>query len=149
MTDTLLAKASHIASILTPFIAIAAVVIALVQIEAGETTQRKASARDAFKEYLKLAIERPEFADARLGKLAQTENGRSSYSWFVSYFLFSAEQVYESFPDDPEWRAALSNQICYHTDYLKGAEYQKTLRAQYEPSFAIFVDTSLHTCAFR
>jgi hypothetical protein len=145
MTDTALSRIAHKAAIATAVIAFLGLGIAVWQIEVGKRVQREASARDAFKEYLKLAIERPEFADARLGKAAQNENGRSGYGWFVSYFLFSAEQIHDSFPDDPEWSAALGSQICYHAAYLKGAEYQ-TMKAHYAPSFAKFIDESLRQC---
>ncbi len=91
-------------------------------------------------------MEKLDFADARLGKVAKSENERSRYSWFVSYFLFSAEQIYTSFPDDPEWSAALSDQVCYHRAYLQGYEYQRTLKAHYAQPFYEFVEKSLSHC---
>ncbi len=148
MTDTTLSKAASLANIATAVIAVIALCIAVWQIRVGQQTQREASARDAFKEYLKLAMENPEFADVRLAKVSKSETGRSGYKWFVSYFLFSAEQIHQSFPDDPEWAAALSNQVCYHRVYLQDSEYQKTLKTHYAPSFAAFVDQSLGRCPY-
>jgi hypothetical protein len=146
MTDTTFSKAASLATIATAVIAVAALCIAVWQIRVGQQTQREASARDAFKEYLKLAMEKPELAEPSLGTVSDSGVESSRYSWFVSYFLFSAEQIHLSFPNDSEWSAALSNQICYHREYLKGSEYQKTLKTHYARSFVAFVDQSISHC---
>ncbi|WGZ95999.1 MAG: hypothetical protein QJT81_08475 [Candidatus Thiothrix putei] len=58
-----------------------ALIIAVWQIRAAENIQREASAREAFKEYLKLAIDKPDFAVENLslakGKKSMTGNVRS------------------------------------------------------------------------
>ena len=146
MPDTISSKVASAATVIAAATAVAALFIALHQIDVARQIQREASARDAFKEYLKLAMDKPEFADASLGKISKSANSRSGYTWFVSYFLFSAEQIYQSFPNDSEWSAALSHQVCYHKTYLQSNEYQKKLKTHYSQSFAEFVDQSLKGC---
>ena len=91
---------SHISTIATALVAVLALVIAVWQIKAAENIQREASAREAFKEYLKLAIDKPDFANAQPG---DNKGAKSGYEWFVTYFLYSAEQIYTAYPDDPQW----------------------------------------------
>jgi hypothetical protein len=146
MTTSKTERLAQWSAIATAIIATLGLGIAMWQIQAAEKSQREASAREAFKEYLKLAIDKPEFADARLEVVSKTESGKSSYAWFVSYFMYSAEQIFQSFPNDPEWNRALSDQVCYHKVYLTGAEYQTTLRMTYAPDFATFVDAFLKGC---
>ncbi len=141
---TRLEKAGQLSSIGTAFLAVVGLWVAVLQIRASEQTQREASARDSYKEYLKLAMEKPEFAEARLGK--STTSTKASYAWFVEYFLYSAEQIYQSFPNDKEWNFALSEQICYHRAYLKSPEYIQIRKSQYAPEFSAFIDKALDTC---
>ncbi|WP_309713483.1 hypothetical protein [Armatimonas sp.] len=109
---TRLERAAHLSAIGTAFLAAIGLWVAVLQIRASEQTQREASARDAYKEYLKLAMEKPEFAEARQGKAMVSPAVKASYAWFVEYFLYSAEQIHTSFPNDREWESALSEQIC-------------------------------------
>ena len=98
MTTSKTERLAQWSAIATAIIATLGLGIAMWQIQAAEKSQREASAREAFKEYLKLAIDKPEFADARLEVVSKTESGKSSYAWFVSYFMYSAEQIFQSFP---------------------------------------------------
>ena len=91
---TRLERAAHLSAIGTAFLAALGLWVAVLQIRASEQTQREASARDAYKEYLKLAMEKPEFAEARLGKATGSLSVKSSYAWCVEYFLSSAEQIH-------------------------------------------------------
>ncbi|MDD5395401.1 MAG: hypothetical protein PHE17_20445 [Thiothrix sp.] len=135
---------SHISTIATALVAVLALVIAVWQIKAAENIQREASAREAFKEYLKLAIDKPDFANAQP---SDNKSAKSGYEWFVTYFLYSAEQIYTAYPDDPQWHKGLAAEVCYHEVYLQGEEYQKAVKLQHDPEFAAFVDAALKTCA--
>ena len=128
----------------TAVVAAIALVVASLQIVKSNATQREATAQDAYKEYLRLAIETPDFADG-VSKLPEKESDRTKYSWFVTYFLHSAEHVFLLEPSD-EWRAAISTQVCLHKVYLAGEEYQKILKFHYDKKFREFVDRSLASC---
>lgn len=138
---------SHLSTIATAIVAVLALAIAVWQIKAAENIQREASAREAFKEYLKLAIDKPDFANAQLAR--DNSSTKSGYEWFVTYFLYSAEQIYASYPNDPQWRKGLADEICYHEAYLRGEEYQTSVKHQHDPEFAVFVDEALKTCSSR
>ena len=136
---------SHLSTIATALVAVLALVIAIWQIQAAANIQREASAREAFKEYLKIAIDKPDFANAQ--PASDVKGAKSGYEWFVTYFLYSAEQIYATYPDDPQWQKGLADEVCFHADYLSGKEYQQSVKFQHDPEFAAFVDESLKTCA--
>ena len=136
---------SHISTIATALVAVLALVIAIWQIQAAANIQREASAREAFKEYLKIAIDKPDFANAQ--PASGVKGAKSGYEWFVTYFLYSAEQIYATYPDDPQWQKGLASEVCFHADYLSGEEYQQSVKFQHDPEFAAFVEESLKTCA--
>ena len=137
---------SHIGTIATAIVAVLALLIAVWQIKAAESIQREASAREAFKEYLKLAIDKPDFANAQPG---DNKAARSGYEWFVTYFLYSAEQIFQAYPDDPQWRSGLAEEVCYHASYLSSSGYQQSIRLQHDPDFAAFVEEALVNCPSR
>ena len=142
----ILERFGHISAIATALIAIFALVIAVWQIQASAKVEREASAREAFKDYLKIAIDKPELADAQQGAIDKNAKSRSSYNWFVTYFLYSAEQIFDSYPNDPYWQAGLAEEICYHQTYLSSAEFQQSLPQQHGGKFAAFIMDSLQNC---
>lgn len=77
-------------------------------------------------------------------KLAEEEE---KYRWFVSYMLFSAEQVFDAFPDDMSWQAALKDQICHHEEFMAGNQFQHVEKADYGDDFGKFIDKSLEKCS--
>lgn len=145
MLNNRLERFAHFSEIATAIIAILALIIAAWQIQASASIQREASAREAFKEYLKIAIDKPELADARLSA-SDAPDARSRYAWFVTYFLYSAEQIYDIYPDDPAWRNSLAEEICYHQAYLSGTEFQRSVNQQHGAGFAGFIAESLQSC---
>lgn len=145
LSPAALRRWSRWSAITTALVAVLALVIAVWQIQAAQAIQREASAREAFKEYLKLAIDKPELADASLSAHSAGTQ-RSSYQWFVSYFLYSAEQIFAAYPNDAYWQRGLAEEICYHAVYLSAADYQSTGKQQHDPAFAAFVDQSLTQC---
>jgi hypothetical protein len=138
-------KFSNIATMLTFVVALAALLVAVKQIQSANLSQREATAQETYGEYLKLAIEKPELADGIVDQNATAED-RAKYSWFVSYCLHAAEHIYLLFPDDENWANALRSQICPHRDYLSGEEFQKSLKSHYDPAFQRFMDRALAGC---
>lgn len=137
---------STIASALTVIAAIGALWFANSQIQASQQIQREASARDAFKEYLKLAMEHSDLADGLSSERSVSKEKRADYAWFISYFLFSAEQIYLAYPGDKDWEKALADQFCYHRTYLMGDEYRQKLKVHYNREFANLIDESVKSC---
>ena len=129
----------------TAVVAALALLVAVIQLSTSNEAQREATAQDTYKEYLKLAIENPEFSDG-MEKMPEDPKLRTKYGWFVSYFLHSAEHVFLIQPKDPEWRAAISNQVCFHRAFLKGADYQSNLKFHYNEKFRGLVDEALSKC---
>jgi hypothetical protein len=131
-------------SIATAAIAAVAILVAVLQINNSNDAQREVTAQDTYKEYLRLAVENPDIADG-LTELPTDPAKRAKYSWFVSYFLHSAEHAFSVAPTD-EWRAAISSQVCLHKVFLSSEEYQNTLKLHYDKTFRDLVDRALTKC---
>ncbi len=129
----------------TAVIAFIALIVAICQLTTSNDAQREATANDTYKDYLKLAIDNPILASG-LTQIPEDPKIREQYSWFVSYFLHSAEQIFLISPDDDEWRAAISNQVCFHQAFLKTDEYNQNLKLHYDEDFRKLVDEALKVC---
>jgi hypothetical protein len=135
---------------LAAFVAIAAFVIAYLQLESSRDLQLKTMAQDSFREYLKLTIDEPLFAEGvRTCSRDSCKKHEQSYEWFVSFFLHAAEQVCLVYPDDEGWNRALSNQLCFHRDYLNSPDFVDNTSKHHDPSFAKFIVATLPTCPPR
>ena len=134
-------KLSHAATMLTAVIALGALFIASCQINAANQTQREATAQTTYNEYLKLALESPELAD---GKASDKE--KAKYTWFVSFFLHSAEHIHNLFPHEEDWVNSLQSQICIHRQFLQSEAYQNEQKSHFKKNFQAFVDMSLKMC---
>jgi hypothetical protein len=138
-------RLAHIATVLTALIAGIALIIAIFQIRAANHTQREATAQATYNEYLKLALENPELADGRLAPSA-SEKEKTKYTWFVSFFLHSAEHIHNLFPHEADWVNSLRSQICIHRQYLRSDAYQTKQKTHFKIDFQTFVDTALAGC---
>lgn len=145
MSKEALEKLTAWSTFATSVIAALALGVAGLQIAKSNATQREATAQDAYKEYLRLAIENPDIADG-LSEIPEDATKRTKYSWFVSYFLHSAEHTFLADPSD-EWRAAISTQVCLHKAYLTDGEYQTTLKLHYDKQFRELVEQALAKCS--
>jgi hypothetical protein len=94
--------------------ALAALVGVKWQIDSAERIQREQSARDIYREYLNLAINKPEFAQANYCSLASTP-GASAYENFVEYLLYTAEQAISV---DESWRPTFAATLADHAQYI-------------------------------
>ena len=110
MDRALLRHLAHLSTIATALLAIGGLLVAVWQIRASEASQREASARDAYKEYLKLVIEKPELAEPDLPGSTSGPAREAGQDNLFSFYLFSAEQIFDAFPDDPGWHQSLQHQ---------------------------------------
>ena len=144
MSNRVLEHVTAWSTLATALVAAGALCVAWNQIQSSNETQREATAQDTYKEYLRLAVENPDLADG-LVQVPEEPAARAKYSWFVSYFLHSAEHAFLADPSE-EWRLAIGNQVCFHRAFLNGNEYQKVLRHHYNSAFRDLVDQALRQC---
>jgi hypothetical protein len=90
---------------LTPIIAAIGVYLAL-------RYQRETMAKATFREFLKLCIQHPAWADGR-----PADGEQESYSWFVAHFLWAAEEILAYSPR--AWKKNLQLHLRYHANYLR------------------------------
>lgn len=102
------------AAILTVLLALAALIGVKIQIDAADQLQRKQSARDIYREYLNLAMNRPEFTQPNYCKMIGTPQ-ETSYEHFVEYMLYTAEQTISV---DGEWAQTFANTLKDHAQYI-------------------------------
>jgi hypothetical protein len=144
MSSRVLEHVTAWSTLATAIIAAGALCVAWNQIQSSNDAQREATAQDTYKEYLRLAVENPDLADG-LAQVPEAPAARAKYSWFVSYFLHSAEHAFLADPSE-EWRLAIGNQVCFHRAFLTDDEYQKVLKHHYNSVFRDLVDQALGKC---
>lgn len=145
MDKSHLRHAAHVSNIMTALLAAFGLMVAIWQIRAGEASQREASARDAYKEYLKLAIEKPELTDLSLPSSLDPALRKVSQDNLFSFYLFSAEQIFETFADDPGWQQSLQADLCGFRTSL-GPRLQQWEWNQHDPGFIAFAQQALSRC---
>lgn len=144
MSKGQLDRLSALSTLGTGIAATVALMVAVLQIVKTNEGQREATAQDAYKEYLTLAIQHPDLANG-YETLPWDQTELSRYEWFVSYFLHSAEHVFLADPSK-EWRAAISSQVCYHQTLLRTEEYAGILESHYTAEFCELVALALSNC---
>jgi hypothetical protein len=108
-----LAQMAHVAVALLGFVAI------LFQINEIRTSNRSASARQAFLGYTDLAFKNPRFSapDYELIKAAGRD-AQVQYESFVSYFLYACEEAMMAFADKSEWQGSCDYDLKPHLPFL-------------------------------
>ncbi len=91
-----------------------ALVGVLYQVAAGERAQREQSARDIYREFIALTINRPELVSFEWIPEAP-EKDRIAYEAYVEYMLYTSEQVISV---DAEWQQTMRGWFENHTVYL-------------------------------
>lgn len=127
------------AALLTLLVALAALFGVKWQIESADKIQRAQSARDIYREYLNIAINKPEFAQPNYCVLAGTQQG-AAYENFVEYLLYTAEQTISV---DADWVETFSGELKEHAQYLCSVdgteEYSSTVAK-------LITDFQLNSC---
>ena len=110
---------AEIAPGFTFVVAVVAGLLAWRQLVLNRANQRETTAKAAFREYLRLAVQYPEVASAKYQDLQGNE--RERYEWLVGFFLWSAEELLEFVPTAKVdlWTANLQMLADYHHDYFK------------------------------
>lgn len=100
--------------IATAFAALSALVIIPYQVGQADLIQRDQTAREIYREFLNLTVQKPELARADYCSLKDTAQ-ITAYGAYVEYLLYTAEQMIETTPD---WRAPMAGYLSDHMKYL-------------------------------
>jgi hypothetical protein len=120
-------KLGGLATVGAMIAALCALVFALIQILEARSSQREATAKDIYRDYLKLAFDNPEFANPAEG--GWKDKGEwikdEKYRWFVTFMLNSCDEISRSKPRDKTWRKVIQTEFDLHKDYLKSREFNE------------------------
>jgi hypothetical protein len=101
---------------------IAAFITAWAAINA-RNSQREATAKDIYRDYLKLAFQHPKFANPEaFGDLAAMSKNEE-YRWFVAFMLNSCDEIARIKSRDKGWRKTIRLDLRMHEEYLESPEF--------------------------
>jgi hypothetical protein len=150
MDANTIAVAKDCATIVAAVIAAFSLVVALRAFRANRQNQRDTIVQRAFSDYLKMAMDHPEFAfppDHTLDHDAQTFDGKAEefgrYEWYLSGVLNTVHLILEVEGDTPLWRETMHNQIAYHWQYLKRFRKAKPFLVNWDTRLAEALDAGI------
>ncbi len=98
----------------TAFAALTALVVIPYQVAQSDRIQRDQTAREIYREFLNLTVQKPDLANADY--CALTDQGqKTAYAAYVEYLIYTAEQMIDTSPD---WRAPMASYLGDHMAYL-------------------------------
>ena len=101
-------------AIATAFAALTALVVIPYQVAQADRIQRDQTAREIYREFLNLTVQKPELAIADYCALTDPKE-QTAYAAYVEYLLYTAEQMIDTSPD---WRTPMANYLGDHMKYL-------------------------------
>ncbi len=113
---------SAIAAVVTALLALAAIIGVKVQIDGAARIQQEQSARDIYREFLSLSVQKPEFAAPDYCAIKQSPQ-LPAYRAFFDYLLFTGEQVLSV---DPEWTGTITTALEPHAPLFCDAANEET-----------------------
>ena len=87
------------------------------QVAQADRIQRDQTAREIYREFLNLTVQKPELATADCCALKET-NQIAAYSAYVEYLLYTAEQMIDT---SPEWKGPMASYLGGHMSYVCSA----------------------------
>jgi hypothetical protein len=103
-----------VGAIATAFAALTALVVIPYQVAQADRIQRDQTAREIYREFLNLTVQKPELANADYCGLKDTHQ-ITAYAAYVDYLLYTSEQMIDTSPD---WRAPMASYLGDHMAYL-------------------------------
>ena len=100
--------------VLTALVALVALVGVKYQVDATAKLQQAQTAREIYREFPAISIQKPELAVADYCEIRNAKQ-RTAYEHYVEYMLYTAEQVIEM---DSDWQAPMSETIRQHSKYI-------------------------------
>jgi hypothetical protein len=105
------------------------------QVQFNFSLSRENNAHEIYRAYLQMAVQYPKLAypenDKAVATMPREESAR--YGWFVSYLLYTCEQILDSFPNDREWQRTCEAQVGYHAPYICASVLKDEIN-NYEPA---------------
>ncbi|MGB8812047.1 MAG: hypothetical protein WCC57_02575 [Paracoccaceae bacterium] len=103
-----------VGAIATAFAALTALVVIPYQVSQADRIQRDQTAREIYREFLNLTVQKPDLARADYCTL-KDPNQITAYTAYVEYMLYTAEQMIDTSPD---WRGPMASYLGDHMAYL-------------------------------
>ena len=101
-------------AVITAFAAVLALIVIPWQLREAERLQQAQSARDIYRDFLNLTVQKPEVASTDLCETTGP-NARIAYEAYVDHLLYTAEQVLAVSAD---WQAPMLAQTKRHLPHL-------------------------------
>lgn len=107
-----------VGAIATAFAALTALVVIPYQVAQADRIQRDQTAREIYREFLNLTVQKPELATADYCTLTDPKN-LAAYSAYADYLLYTADQMVDT---SPVWRGTMASYLKSHMAYLCSPE---------------------------
>lgn len=98
----------------TAIAALTALVVIPYQVSQADRIQRDQTAREIYREFLNLTVQKPDLANADYCALTD-EGQKTAYTAYVEYLVYTAEQMIETSTD---WLAPMASYLEDHMAYL-------------------------------
>ena len=105
-----------LAQLVLTVIALGALAFAYLQIRFAQRSQREATAKEIYRDYLRLSFDNPNLASPDEGD--QKIIADYKYRWFAAVMLNACEEILEVFATDITWREVVLAEMEYHKRYL-------------------------------
>lgn len=106
-----------VGAIATAFAALTALLVIPYQVAQADNIQRDQTAREIYREFLNLTVQKPELANADYCALKDPAQA-TAYAAYVEYLLYTAEQMIDT---SPEWRVPMASYLQEHMSYICSA----------------------------
>lgn len=103
-----------IGAIATAFAALTALVVIPYQVAQADRIQRDLTAREIYREFPSLTMQKPELANADYCALKDPKD-QTAYAAYVEYLLYTSEQMIDTSDD---WCALMAGYLRDHMAYL-------------------------------
>lgn len=103
-----------VGAIATAFAALSALIVIPYQIHQADRIQRDQTAREIYREFLNMTVQKPELAEGDFCAMTGAKD-IAAYGAYVEYALYTAEQMAAT---SPEWRAPMAGYLEDHLPYL-------------------------------
>lgn len=110
-----------VGALATAFAALTALVVIPYQVNQADRIQRDQTAREIYREFLNLTVQKPELATADYCALTDPKS-IAAYSAYADYLLYTADQMVET---SPAWRGTMASYLKAHMSYLCSPEIRE------------------------
>jgi gamma-glutamylcysteine synthetase len=138
-------NAAQMASALVAILALGAI---YWQVQFNFRLSRDNNVHEIYRAYLQMAVQYPRLAypESDTAVASMTREDKARYGWFVSYLLYTCEQILGSFPNDREWQRTCEEQIGYHAPYVCSTVLRDEI-GNYDPPMRALIQKVASTAA--